>query len=77
MGKSGYNRATKWYDIKRHTVRDLIEKNLIRFQVIDSKLNPADGFTKPLDRDAFTAFHSKSAQMAKMAEEMHRCVARA
>ncbi|KAM7477329.1 hypothetical protein LguiA_025542 [Lonicera macranthoides] len=44
---------TKHIDIKRHFIRDLVERGIIRIEYIATKQQLADLFTKPLDKDRF------------------------
>ena len=47
---------SKHIDVAYHHVRDLYKRNLIRVDFIPSKDCYADGFTKPLPKDAFQRF---------------------
>lgn len=69
QGKTGYSRASKWYDIRWHAVRDLVKKNLIRFEVIPSAQNPADGFTKA-GPGAFRSFPQQAAAWLRFCSVM-------
>lgn len=61
MNKKGYNYAIKWYDLRQYTIRDLVNKNLIRFKVIKSNLNPIGSITKPLNIIKFKGSYQKLA----------------
>ena len=50
--KPSQHSKAKHIDIRYHFVRDLYEKGLIRVSYINTRMNPADLFTKPLVRDA-------------------------
>ncbi|PYH97891.1 hypothetical protein BO71DRAFT_395730 [Aspergillus ellipticus CBS 707.79] len=56
LHQGGYTRTTRWLDNRYLFVADIIEKNVIEISHIAGTQNPADGFTKPLEREAFRTF---------------------
>ncbi|KUM55394.1 hypothetical protein ACN42_g11892 [Penicillium freii] len=59
MAKKSCKNSTRWLDIKWFFVKDAIFRNKIDLRRVDTKNNVADGFTKPLDKEA----HEKFIQM--------------
>jgi hypothetical protein len=53
---NGYNRVTKWLDIRYFFVRDEYGNGQLDLIKIDGDKNPADGLTKPLDGRKFKEF---------------------
>ena len=54
---------TKHIDIRHHFLRDNVEKNLIKLGFINTELQIADIFTKPLCRERFEILKSKLGMM--------------
>ena len=50
------NHRTKHIDIKYHFLRNLVDKKLFAVKFINSKNNKADGFTKPITKEAISKF---------------------
>lgn len=44
----GYNPRTKHLDIRYHFVKDVLENGIVELDYVNTKDQPADGFTKPL-----------------------------
>jgi hypothetical protein len=55
----GHLDKSKHMELKHFYVQDLMENGTISLSYIKSMLNPADGFTKPLDRAKFNIFRSE------------------
>ena len=58
VNKKGYSSTTKWVDNRYFFIRDAVENGQIEFKWIDGTMNPADGFTKPLNRLHHTHFRN-------------------
>ena len=52
-------KTTRWIENRYFFVRDAYEKEIVHFQHIDGKENPADGFTKALDENNFRLFQQR------------------
>ncbi|KUM55543.1 hypothetical protein ACN42_g11716 [Penicillium freii] len=59
IAKKSCKNSTRWLDIKWFFVKDAIFRNKIDLRRVDTKNNVANGFTKPLDKEA----HKKFIQM--------------
>ena len=57
------NKRTKHIDIRFHFLRDLFEEGLIHPVHIDTKLNIADAFTKPLSEPDLLRHRDKIVQL--------------
>ena len=56
LKKEGYSKSTRWVDNKYFYIRDELNKGTIEIHWIEGNKNPADGFTKPLERVKFEMF---------------------
>lgn len=59
MAKRSCKNSTRWLDMKWFFIKDAIFRDKIDLRRVDTKNNVADGFTKPLDKEA----HEKFIQM--------------
>lgn len=54
--KKGLVNATRWLATRYHFVTDQVNQGNIVLQRVETKKNPADGFTKALDSEKFATF---------------------
>ncbi|KAE8955469.1 hypothetical protein PF010_g31997 [Phytophthora fragariae] len=50
-----YSRRTRHIELRWHFVRDQVEKGAIELHKVKGETNPADTFTKPLDKKKLNA----------------------
>ncbi|KAE8906571.1 hypothetical protein PF010_g26437 [Phytophthora fragariae] len=50
-----YSRRTRHIELRWHFVRDQVEKGAIELHKVKGEINPADTFTKPLDKKKLKA----------------------
>ncbi|PYH88798.1 hypothetical protein BO71DRAFT_466819, partial [Aspergillus ellipticus CBS 707.79] len=58
LNYSIFTRSTRWLDNRYLFIADLIKKNIIKILYISGNINPADGFTKLLESEAFGSFRT-------------------
>ena len=56
LAKKGCKNSTKWLEIIYFFVKNAVARGMIGVKRVDTKRNPADGFTKALDVLAFKRF---------------------
>ena len=67
--------GTKHIDVRLHFVRELKEKNKIRVEKVHTSKNPADMFTKNLDRETFVKHRNHIYEIADESKsEMRKSV---
>ncbi|KAI2966591.1 hypothetical protein CBS147324_7348 [Aspergillus niger] len=71
LNHGGYTKSTRWLDNRYLFVADLIKTNAISIQHVAGVSNPADGLTKPLDREAFRTFRRLLGMTPVSATDLH------